>query len=71
MASAFYEQALRVAEALPREEQLRLIQELAEHAAYDNGHAASVMELCGLGQEIWQQQDAQEYLNSERSSWNG
>ncbi len=70
MATTSYEQALRVAESLPREEQLRLIQELAEHTAQGEG-ATSVMELCGLGQEIWQQKDAQEYVNSERASWNG
>lgn len=70
MASASYEQALRVAEALPREEQLRLIQELTEHTAHSEG-TTSVMELCGLGQEIWQQVDAQEYVNGERASWNG
>jgi hypothetical protein len=70
MASASYEQVLRVAESLSREEQLRLIQELADHAACGEG-ATSVMELCGLGQEIWQQRDAQEYVNSERAAWNG
>lgn len=70
MASASYEQALRAAESLPREEQLRLIQELAEHAEHAEG-TTSVLELCGLGQEIWRQQDAQEYVNSERASWNG
>lgn len=71
MAITSYEQVLRVAEALPRQEQLRLIHELAEHTSYDAGQATSVMELCGLGQEIWQQKDAQEYVNSERASWNG
>ena len=70
MATTSYEQALRVAESLPREEQLRLIQELAEHTARAKG-TTSVLELCGLGQEIWQGQDAQEYVNRERASWNG
>jgi hypothetical protein len=71
MASASYQQVLRVAESLSREEQLRLIQELADHAANAEGTTTSVMELCGLGQEIWQHRDAQEYVNSERASWNG
>jgi hypothetical protein len=70
MTSTSYEQVLRVAESLPRDEQLRLIQELAEHTAHAKG-TTSVMELCGLGQEIWQGQDAQEYVDSERASWNG
>ena len=35
----------------------------------DSGH--SIMELEGLGKEIWQNIDAQEYVRRERSSWNG
>lgn len=31
----------------------------------------SIMELEGLGKEIWQGIDAQEYVNQERASWNG
>lgn len=50
---------------------MRLIQELTEHTARRGEGAASVMELCGLGREIWQEQDAQEYVNGERASWNG
>jgi hypothetical protein len=71
MATTSYEQALRVEEALPREDQLRLIQELTEHTGQDAEPTTSVMDLCGLGQEIWQQRDAQEYVNGERASWNG
>ena len=29
------------------------------------------MELEGLGQDIWQGIDAQEYVDRERQSWNG
>ena len=35
----------------------------------DSGH--SILELEGLGKEIWQNMDAQEYVERERSSWNG
>jgi hypothetical protein len=31
----------------------------------------SILELDGLGQEIWQGIDAQRYINEERNSWNG
>jgi hypothetical protein len=31
----------------------------------------SIMELEGLGKEIWAGIDAQEYVNRERDSWNG
>lgn len=31
----------------------------------------SIMELRGLGKEIWEGIDAQEYVNQERASWDG
>jgi hypothetical protein len=68
MATISYENALQMAESLPREEQLRLIQELAQHAEDSAEGKTSVLELCGLGQEIWQQLDAQQYV---RAAWNG
>jgi hypothetical protein len=70
MASTSYERALREARSLPREEQLLLIEELTNRMTHPE-RATSILELGGLGQEIWQQQDAQEYVNSERASWNG
>ena len=73
MAAASYENALQMAASLSRDEQLRLIRELTVNAA--KGAASegqtSVLALCGLGQEIWQHMDAQEYVSRERSSWNG
>lgn len=77
MATPSYESALRLAESLSRDEQLRLIQELTtELMAYGEDArtaepAASLLELCGLGQEIWWGMDAQEYVNGERAAWNG
>jgi hypothetical protein len=73
MATTSYENALRIAESLSRDEQLRLIQELAAHveAGASANQKTSVLELCGLGQEIWLQMDAQDYVNRERASWNG
>ena len=38
-------------------------------AAYLKQH--SILELKGLGKEIWQDIDVDEYLNRERSSWHG
>ena len=32
---------------------------------------ASILELQGLGKEIWQNIDAQAYIDQERTSWNG
>jgi hypothetical protein len=68
-----YESVLQMAASLSRDEQLRLIRELP--LAATGGVAAeeesSVLALCGLGQQIWQHIDAQEYVSRERSSWNG
>jgi hypothetical protein len=73
MATASYKSALQLAASLSRDEQLRLIRELTLHAAKgtDTEGRTSVLELCGLGEEIWRQMDAQEYVHRERSSWNG
>ena len=73
LATASYESALQIAASLSREEQLRLIRELTVRAAQEaaSEEETSLLTLCGLGQEIWQQMDAQEYVRRERSSWNG
>ena len=72
MATA-YENALQLAVSLSREDQQRLISELATRtegeAPTEPQH--SIMELRGLGKEIWEGIDAQEYVNEERASWNG
>jgi len=62
-----------MAESLSREEQLRLIQELTNHAGEDINSEPehSILELRGLGKEIWEGIDAQEYVNQERASWDG
>lgn len=73
MAAISYESALSMAELLSPEEQLRLIEELkaraGEGAASKPQH--SIMELRGLGKEIWQGIDTTEYIRNERASWNG
>lgn len=62
-----------MAASLSRDEQLRLIQELTVRVAQApvSEQETSLLALCGLGQEIWRDMDAQEYVRRERSSWNG
>jgi len=65
-----YEPILRDAESLGRADQLRLLSRLAEYLRL---HAAPevptiILELQGLGKEIWQDLDAQEYVDRERAS---
>ncbi|WP_199249575.1 hypothetical protein [[Phormidium] sp. ETS-05] len=60
--------------SLTPEEQLRLIDEVLSMVrrrvvAKPNKH--SLLELRGLGKEIWEGIDAQEYVNQERGQWNG
>jgi hypothetical protein len=71
--AASYETTLQMAASLSREEQLRLIEELAARSIDGPSSASpsSILELCGLGKEIWEGIDAQEYVREERASWNG
>ena len=67
-----YENILRSVESLSREEQLRLISDLAEYLrVHPSESPTSILELQGLGKEIWRGMDAQEYVDRERASWNG
>jgi hypothetical protein len=71
--ASLYETVLREGEALSETEQLRLV---AQVSARLHGHAssessASILDLQGLGSDICRGQDAQDYVNHERSSWNG
>lgn len=57
---------------LTPDEQLHLLEELAVivRRRMTLKQKRSIMELEGLGKEIWQGIDAQEYVNQERNSWN-
>ncbi len=73
MGTSSYESVLHQADTLSRDEKLRLIRELAMSAEDESAapKERSVMELAGLGAELWNGVDAQEYVNRERASWNG
>ena len=68
-----YQNVRRQVENLTPDEQLRLLEELAEIVRRRRLVKAkhSIMALEGLGKEIWHGLDAQEYINQERASWNG
>lgn len=58
--------------SLPISEQLKLIEKVAQQLAVRNDEpqkTRSIMELHGLGAEIWQGVDAQEYVNKLRDEW--
>jgi hypothetical protein len=72
MASSAYEDARKSVEALPPSDQLRLIAELVSGLSGSlDRKPRSLLELEGLGQEVWQGMDVDEYLRQERSSWIG
>jgi hypothetical protein len=65
-----YEQHIK---SLPAVERLRLVELIAHGLAATIGgdapHSRSLLELEGLGQEIWQEIDPQAYVNELRSEW--
>ncbi|NDJ18374.1 hypothetical protein [Myxacorys almedinensis] len=68
-----YQELRRQVENLTPEEQLRLLEELASLVRHHISPKPkrSILELEGLGKEVWREMDAQEYVDQERASWNG
>ena len=68
-----YRDLLAQVSHLSRQEKAELLVELAAQVRDESRKAQkrSIMELEGLGKEIWAGVDAQEYVNRERDSWNG
>ena len=69
-----YEQILAQALRLNKSAQKDLIADLTAHLNREPEvqpatKKRSIMELQGLGKEMWQGIDAQEYVNQERASW--
>ncbi len=56
---------------LPREEQIRLLELLRKQIENDDdlSQKKSILELHGLGSEIWQGVDANDYVNKLRDEW--
>lgn len=59
---------------LTHDEQLKLLSKIAEELANDKEETEpnkkrSLLELEGLGAEIWEGVDAQEYVNELRNEW--
>lgn len=70
-AKEIYEQLVK---HLPAEERLQLVEMVKEELPTgprieSKEHKRSIMELHGLGAEIWEGIDAQEYVNELRKEW--
>lgn len=68
-----YDEILNSIHTLSPEEQVRLLEELAARVRAQGGaqKRRTLLELQGLGKEVWKGIDVQEYLDRERLSWNG
>jgi hypothetical protein len=71
MAVSTYERVLNMTKHLELPEQLQLLEALSRivRLQVEQTQERSILELEGLGAEIWQDVDAQEYINQERASW--
>ena len=71
-----YECVLNYARRLTHTEQLRLLEDLAAVIRQQQTEEAeeslhSLLELEGLGAELWEGIDPQKYIEEERKSWRG
>ena len=73
MSTTTYYQALSYIQRLTTDDQLRLLEELAAIVRNQvlSQPRQSILDLQGLGKEIWLDVDAQEYVDQERASWDG
>jgi len=73
MSTPTYYGALRQVRRLTPADQLRLLEELAAivRRQVTTRTRRSILELRGLGKEIWRNIDTQEYIDQEQASWNG
>ena len=67
-----HSELLTIIQNLDTDEQLKLLEELETIVRSKvKKKKCSILELEGLGKEIWESIDAQEYIDRERDSWTG
>jgi hypothetical protein len=69
-----YNDVLRRVRRLSPADQLRLLEDVASlvrRQVTTPVRRRSILELRGLGKEIWRDIDAQDYIDRERATWNG
>lgn len=73
MSKPTYEDVLIRAQQLDPAEQIHLLEELASLVRQQMTPQTrrSILELQGLGKEIWQDVDVEDYIEQERDSWSG
>jgi hypothetical protein len=73
MSTHAYREALSRVLLLTPDEQLQLLADIVAmlRQQITAGPQHSIMELEGLGKEIWQDVDVEKYIDEERNSWDG
>ena len=73
MTTYAYRQILNQVKQLKPDEQIQLMEDLLTilRRQVEQKPLHSILELEGLGKEIWEGVDVQEYINRERDSWDG
>jgi len=68
-----YQEVLKQVQHLSLAEQNQLLEDLASMIQQQTGtkHLHSILELEGLGKEIWERIYVDQYLQQERASWDG
>lgn len=66
-----YEDILSRAKQLSVDQQNKLVDELSQLAGRKNGGTHSILDLEGLGKDIWEGIDPDRYVAEERDSWDG
>lgn len=63
------ESLIEAARRLPLAERKRLAEFLSEITSSDPSSIHRITEIRGVGKELWSGGDAQDYVNSERDTW--
>ncbi len=73
MSVTSYQHIITEIKELDLSDQLRLLEEMASIIRNNASpyKTRSILELQGKGKDVWKNLDAQEYIDKERSSWNG
>jgi hypothetical protein len=73
MSTSVYYEILGQAQRLTPADQVRLLEELTVFVRHQitPQRRRSILELQGLGKEIWSSIDVQQYIDQERASWDG
>ena len=71
MSTDAYDEVVSKVRQLTADEQQLLVNEVKNLLVANGQGRRSILELQGLGKEVWSGVNAQDYVRQERASWNG